>query len=181
MGSIANDKFNTYYREKIWELIPSIYRHEDGLETNPNPHVLRALVEVMAAQAAVLRRSQDRLWEDQFIELCNEWAVPYIGELVGTRLLSALNKRGRRIDVAKTIYYRRRKGTPRILEELIHDISNWDGKMVEGFTKLVRARHGLDPEPRLFAGRYTGTLPGGVADMRKPFAAELADGPFEEF
>ena len=29
--------------------------------------MLRALIEVLAAQAAVLRRSQDRLWEDEFI------------------------------------------------------------------------------------------------------------------
>lgn len=181
MGAVANDRFKIYYQEKLWELIPSIYRHEDGLDTNPNPNVLRALVEIIAEQAAILRRSQDRLWEDQFIELCNKWAVPYIGDLLGTRLLSALNERGQRVDVAKTIYYRRRKGTPRILEELIYDISQWDGKMVEGFQRLVRARHGFDPLPTSLAGRFTGTLPGGIADLRSAAASELADGPFEEF
>ena len=31
----------------------------------------------------MLRRSQDRLWDDEFIELCDDWAVPYIGDLVG--------------------------------------------------------------------------------------------------
>lgn len=177
----AEDKFKIYYQEKLWELIPGIYRHEDGLPENQNPHVLRAIVEVIAEQAAILRRSQDRLWEDQFIEWCNDWAVSYIGDLVGTKLLSALNTRGRRIDVAKTIYYRRRKGTPRLLEELIHDISGWDGKLVEGFQRLVRARHGLDPAPGMFAGRLTGTAPGGVADLRSPVASELSDGPFEEY
>jgi hypothetical protein len=119
MASTAADKYKEYYQEKFWELIPSLYKNEDGLNTNPNPNVLRALIEVMAEQAAIVRRSQDRLWEDQFIDTCDDWAVPYIGDLLGTRLLSALNKRGRRIDVAKTIYYRRRKGIPRVLEELI--------------------------------------------------------------
>jgi hypothetical protein len=176
---MAEDLFESYYAEKLWETIPAIYRHEDGLAENPG--VLRAMVQVMAKQAAILRRSQDRLWEDEFIEWCNEWAVPYIGDLVATRLLSALNKRGRRVDVAKTIYYRRRKGTPRILEELISDISGWEGKLVEQFQKLVRSRHGLDPFPETLAGRFSGTLPGGVADLRNPRISELANGPFEEY
>ncbi len=175
----ARDLFERYYAEKLWETIPEIYRHEDGLAEEPG--VLRAMVQVLAKQAAILRRSQDRLWEDQFIETCDEWAVPYIGDLVATRLLSALNKRGRRIDVAKTIYYRRRKGTPRVLEELISDISGWDGKLVEKFQKLGRSRHGLDPFPQTLAGRYSGTLPGGWADLRNPRISELADGPFEEY
>lgn len=33
-------------------------------------------------EAAALRRSQDRTWEDFFIELCSVWAIPYIGDLV---------------------------------------------------------------------------------------------------
>ena len=176
---MTEDLFEQYYAEKLWETIPSIYRHEDGLAEEPG--VLRAVVQVLAKQAAILRRSQDSLWDDQFIDLCNEWAVPYIGELLATRLLSAKNKRGRRIDVAKTIYYRRRKGTPRVLEELIFDISGWEGKMIEQFQKLVRARHGLDADPETLAGRYSGTLPGGWADLRNRHTGELTNEPFEEY
>jgi len=176
---MAEDHFEQYYAEKLWETIPAIYRHEDGLAEEPG--TLRAIVQVIARQAAILRRSQDSLWDDQFIELCNEWAVPYIGELVATRLLSEKNKRGRRIDVAKTIYYRRRKGTPRILEELISDISEWEGKLIEQFQKLARSRHGLDTIPGPLAGKYSGTLPGGWADLRNPRISELTDGPFDEY
>jgi len=176
---MSEDNFEKYYAEKLWEGIPSIYRHEDGLAEEPG--VLRAIVQVIARQAAILRRSQDSLWDDQFIEFCNEWAVPYIGDLVATRLLSEKNKRGRRIDVAKTIYYRRRKGTPRILEELISDISGWEGKLVEQFQKLARSRHGLDAKPMTIAGKFSGTLPGGWADLRNQRASELTNGPFEEF
>jgi hypothetical protein len=180
MSSIqALDRFEIYYAEKLWEMIPEVYRHEDGLAQPPG--VLRAMVEILAQQAAVLRRSQDRLWEDQFIEWCYDWAVPYLGDLVGTRMVSALNLRGRRVDVAKTIYYRRRKGTPRVLEELISDIAGWEGKVVEEFKHLGRARHGLDPAPLPYAGPYSGTLPGGWADIRRPLAAQFVETAFDEY
>jgi hypothetical protein len=183
MTTYANDQFKRFFTEKIWAMIPSMYRLEDGIDKPDSdaPYgVLHALVEVWAEQAAILRRSQDQLWDDQFIDLCAEWAVPYLADLLGTRMLSALNPRGRRIDVAKTIYYRRRKGTPRVLEELIADISGWDGVLVENFRRLARARHGLDPQPAPLAGTFTGTLPGGWANLRSAHTAALTTGPFDE-
>lgn len=179
MAESAQDNFERYFAEKLWDLIPEIYRHEDGLAANPG--VLRAIIEIIAQQAAILRRSHDRLWEDQFIELCSDWAVPYLGDLVATRLVSALTSRNRRVDVAKTIYYRRRKGTLRVLEELIHDITEWEGKVVEQFRHLARVRHGLDPLPVVPAGRISGTLPGGNADLRQPLAAKRTGTAFDEF
>lgn len=170
----ADDRFERFYAEKLWELVPSIHRHEDGLGEHPG--TLRAIIELIAEQAALLRRSHDRLWEDAFIDGCDDWAVPYIGDLVATRLISALNPRGRRIDVANTIYYRRRKGTPRVLEELIADITDWDGKVVESFRYLARAHHRLDPAPRerLEPAR-------GFADLRQPRLTELAESAWDPF
>ncbi|MCX6243095.1 MAG: hypothetical protein NTU98_00170 [Bacteroidetes bacterium] len=179
MSRKADDGFELYFAEKLWEMIPAVYREKDA--EGDNPGVLRSLVEVIAGQAATLRKDTDRLWDDQFIELCEDWAVPYIADLVGTRLLSDKNRRGRRVDVAKTIYYRRRKGTLRVLEQLIRDIAGWDGKVVENFKRLARLRHGLDPEPGMTGGRLTGTPPGGTADLRSPHGSSLAHGPFDEF
>lgn len=179
MNSKPKDSFERYFTEKLWEMIPAVYRHEDGLARNPG--VLRAFIEILADQAAHIRRSHDRLWEDQYIELCDDWVVPYLADLVGTRLVSALNLRGRRVDVAKTIYYRRRKGTPRVLEELISDIAGWEGKVVENRRRLARTRHGLDPYPVPFAGPFTTNLPGGWAGLRSLRSGELAHGPFDEF
>ncbi|HWV56990.1 MAG TPA: hypothetical protein VNZ57_05910, partial [Longimicrobiales bacterium] len=176
---MADDGFERYFAEKIWELIPPVYRHEDG--QGENPGVLRSLVEVVASQAAVLRRSQDRLWEDQFVEGASDWAIPYLADLVATRLVSALNPRGRRVDVAKTIYYRRRKGTLGILEELIGDIAGWDGTVVEAFRRLTRTWHHLDPIPDRRLGRVTRTPAGGLPDLRNAGGAELAGTPFDEF
>src|SRR5688572_28341119 len=114
-----SDGFSVYFTERLWEMIPEIYRHEDGIAARPG--VLRALVELMADQAAILRRSHDRLWEDQYAELCNDWALPYIADLVTARLTSALDRRARRVTVAKSIHYRRRAGTIPLLEQLTVD------------------------------------------------------------
>lgn len=170
----ADDQYERYFTEKLWELIPSVYRSEDGLADRPG--TLRAFIALIAEQAALLRRSHDQLWDDAFIDLCDDWAVPYIGDLVATRMVSALNPRGRRVDVAKTIYYRRRKGTPRVLEELIADITGWDGKVVESFRFLLRCQHRLDPP---LAERVDPSP--GWADLRAPRLAETAGGPWDPF
>jgi hypothetical protein len=174
----ARDGFERYYAEKIWEWIPSTYRHEDRL-ADP-PYVLRAIIEILARQAAIARRTSDRLWEDQFIQTCDDWAVPYIGNLLGTRLIGSLNRRGRRVDVARTISYRRRKGTPVVMEMLIQDITGWEGVVVESFKRLARSRHRLDPEPARSAGALTRTPPGGSADLRVGRAGDVLDGPFDD-
>jgi hypothetical protein len=175
----ALDQFERYYTEKIWDWIPAVFKDEDGLAAKPD--VLRSIVAILARQAAIARRSIDRLWEDQFIELCDDWAIPYIGDLVGTRLVHELNRRGRRVDVARTIFYRRRKGTPLVLELLVRDITGWAGVVVESFRRLARARHGLDPEPGELAGLVSETAPGGWAKLRSARGADLVDGPFDGY
>jgi hypothetical protein len=179
MANTANDRYVEYFIEKTWNLIPAFYRDDDGLADWPN--ILRSIVEILASPAAVLKRSNDRLWDDAFIDLCDDWVVPYIADLVGTRLVSALNTRGRRVDVAKTIYYRRRKGTLRVLEELISDIAGWEGKAVEEFRRLARHPHLLDPKPQPYLGLFTKTPPGGCADLRRPRGANLVDTAFDEY
>ncbi len=174
--SSARDHYPEYYAERLWDWVPAIHRELDATEGG---NALYALLHAIGSQAAVARRSQDRLWDDMFIELADDWAVPYIAELVATRLVSSLNLRARRADVAKTIYYRRRKGTPAVLEQLIADMSGWEGKLVEQFKRLGRMRHGLDGPAR--RGRVTGTPEGGLADLRHVRGARLAGDPFDEF
>jgi hypothetical protein len=174
----AEDEFDRYYAEKLWEWIPPIYRHEDGLADEP--HVLRAFIEILARQAAIARRDIDRLWEDAFIHHCDDWAVPYIGALVGTRLVGNLNRRARRVDVARTLFYRRRKGTPVVMEALIQDITGWEGTVVESFKRLARTRHRLDPEPGNLVDRITRTPPGGTADFRNARISEIVNQAFDD-
>jgi hypothetical protein len=68
----AEDGFEAYYTEKLWEWIPGVYRELDAAEDNPTPGVLRALIEIVARHAAVIRRDVDRLWDDQFITLADD-------------------------------------------------------------------------------------------------------------
>ena len=67
------DGYESYYAEKLWSWLPEIYRTLDA--DPPSNGVLRALIELVAAEAALVRRDIDRLWDDQAIEACDDWAV----------------------------------------------------------------------------------------------------------
>ena len=140
----VNDGYDTYYAERLWQLLPAVYRTADT-DSLGAPGPLRELLNRTGVQVAVVRRSMDRLWGDQSIETCDDWVIPYIGDLLGANLVSDLDARAQRLDVAKTIHYRRRKGTVQILEELALDVTGWTAHVVEGFRRLGRTRHGLDP------------------------------------
>jgi hypothetical protein len=188
------DHYEAYYADKLWNLVPEVYRFEDG-DAGP----LNALVYRLGREAAILRRSIDRLWENQSIETSEDWLIPYLGDLLATNLVASLDARGRRLDVAKTIYYRRRKGTVGILEEIASDISGWDARVSEFFRRMSRTRHSLDPEigrpadtdepqaNRLLeyaegiVGRLTATDIGGLADVRNVYGATKAHTALDEF
>jgi hypothetical protein len=192
----APDHYEVYYADKLWNLLPAVYRAEDTDQfgaTGP----LREIVNRIGAQAAILRRSIDRLWEDQSIETCDDWVISYIGDLLSTNLVAGLDARGQRLDVAKTIHYRRRKGTLAVLEEIAANITGWDAKVVEFFRRMGRTRHGLDPpigatlyaggdvaqlqRAEGLAGTLTHTGIGGFADMRNGYGASKAHSAFDEF
>src|SRR5438874_7621179 len=160
------DRYAAFYAEKLWNLLPGAYRAADSEEFDRNGP-LRELVNRIGAQAAILRRSIDRMWDDQSIETCDDWLIPYIGELLATNLVSSLDARGQRLDVAKTIYYRRRKGTVALLEELAANITEWDARVVEFFRRLSRTRHSLDPEIG---------LPSATTDPLENYKLQLAEG-----
>jgi len=140
---MADDGYVAWYQAKLWQLLPAICRTMDGPDDAPGP--LRALVDRIGTETATMRRSIDRLWENQSIETCDDWVVPYVGDLLATRLVACLDARAQRRDVAKTIYYRRRSGTLGVLEELAADIAGREARCVEFFRRLGRARHQFDP------------------------------------
>src|SRR5690606_26974974 len=117
---------------RLYDLLPTIYRIDD--ERNGGP--LQALLEIIQQQADALKQDIDDLYDDLFIETCAEWAIPYIGALVGNNPLHEV-LRTRRADVARTIYYRRRKGTLPMLEGLARDLTSWNVHAVPFFETLV--------------------------------------------
>ena len=90
----------------LYSLLPAVYRIRDA----ERGYSLRAFLGLVSGQAQVLKADIDGLWDDLFIETCAGWVIPYIGDLVANNPLPEGVVR-RRADAARTIYYRRRKGT----------------------------------------------------------------------
>jgi hypothetical protein len=121
----------SYDAKRLYELLPAIYRIRDAEQGEP----LKALFAVLAEQMGVLEEDLAQLYDDQFIETCAPWVVPYIGDLVGNNPLFDIG-RPLRADVARTIHYRRRKGTLHALEEMARDVTGWGCRAVEFFRLL---------------------------------------------
>ena len=115
----------------VYNLLPALYRLQDAKRGFP----LREVLKIISTQANVVKQNIDGLWDDIFIETCADWVIPYIGDLVGNNPLHEVDAR-RRVDVAKTISYRRRKGTLPLLEELARDVTGWHAHGVTFFELL---------------------------------------------
>lgn len=99
---------------------------------------LANLLAVFAEQIAVLQEDLDQLYDDQFIETCADWVVPYIGDLLGSHALHGIATiASPRAEVAHTIAYRRRKGTVPVIEQVAHDVTGWNASAVEFFQRLI--------------------------------------------
>src|SRR5215204_6850637 len=124
--------------QKLYELLPAVYRVRDAKAGLP----LEAVLSVIAEQVAVVEEDLAQLYDDQFIETCAEWVVPYIGDLVGARGLYDLRGAvSQRAQVANTLAYRRRKGTAAVFEQVARDVTGWSAHAVEFFQLLATTQH----------------------------------------
>ena len=67
--------------DRLYDLLPAVYRQRDAEQGHP----LRALLRVIAEQVNVVEDDIAQLYENWFIETCQDWAVPYLGDLIGYR------------------------------------------------------------------------------------------------
>lgn len=121
--------------EKLYALLPAVHRIRDETQDGP----LQALLALAARQGGIVEEDIERLLDNWFIETCDEWVVPYIGDLLGVRGLHALPSTAafsQRARVANTLGYRRRKGTATMLEQLARDTTGWPARAVEFFQIL---------------------------------------------
>jgi hypothetical protein len=166
---------------RLYELLPAIYRLRDAESDEP----LRALLSVIEEQADVIDDDIARLYANWFIETCDEWVVPYIGDLVGYRAVAAAGRPGEvtsdegralnralvpRREVASTIAFRRRKGTRALLERLAADVAGWPGRAVE-FYRLLGYAQSLN---HLHLDR------GRTVDLRNTDALDRLGGAFDQ-
>ena len=110
------------------------------LRTKLTQGPLAAFLVLIAEQIAMLEDSVDQLYDDQFVETAAPWVLPYLGDLIGYRLLhqgDADAAWDRRAEIGHTIAFRRRKGTASMLEQLARDVTGFPGAAVaELFARL---------------------------------------------
>src|SRR5215469_12769013 len=99
---------------------------------------LHSLLLVIQEQLEVLAEDLDQLYDDQFIETCAQWVIPYIGDLIGYQSVKGIAPAidNPRSEVADTISLRRRKGTVLVMEQLARDVTAWGAHAVEFFQIL---------------------------------------------
>jgi hypothetical protein len=131
----------TLLRDELFALLPKVYRQRDAEPSQGN--ALEALLRVLGEQADVVAADLGRLYEDLFVETCADWVVPYLGDLLGVRLLHPVGPgAGRtRALVANTLDHRRRKGTLAGLEDLAFQVTGWPTSAVEYFQRLGVTQH----------------------------------------
>jgi hypothetical protein len=166
--------------ERLYKLLPGVYRKRDAELGQP----LRALLRVIAEQVNVVEDDISQLYENWFIETCEDWAVPYIADLLGYRPVHEGGEPGSpatpeglarnrilipRSEVANTIRYRRRRGTLAVLELLAGDVARWPARAVE-FYQLLNVAQNVS---------YVHPDRGRSADLRDGDALDCVNGPFE--
>lgn len=139
---------------ELFELLPTVYRLRDADRGGP----LEELVGLVAAQVGDLKDELDGLWDDLFVETCADWVVPYIGDLVANTPLYEVPGVGRRADVARTIHWRRRKGTLAMLGDLARHVTGWGATAVATF-ELLSWNQNLN-HIRVDPINFVGPLPG---------------------
>ena len=167
--------------DRLYKLLPAIYRMRDAAEEG---YALQAFLRVIAEQVSVVEDNIGQLYEDWFIETAEDWAVPYIADLIGyqrvigaastgdasTEQVRALNRiLVPRREVANTIRYRRRKGTLAVLEQLARDVAGWPSHAVEFFKLLGWAQNLNHQHPERAR----------LVDIRDTDALDLIDDPFD--
>ncbi|MGO9218307.1 MAG: hypothetical protein ACLP5E_11170 [Streptosporangiaceae bacterium] len=167
----------------LFSLLPAFDQHRDAEAGGP----LQALLGVIADQAAALESDIAQLYDDWFIETCQDWLVPYFADLVDVALgpavgasasgtLDPLDSASRRSQVANAIRDRRAKGTVAAIERFAADTTGWPCRAIEYASLLSITQSLLHPDLRRGTTMAIGDA--NVLDaLGTPFsaAAETAD------
>ena len=166
--------------DRLYRNLPAIYRIRDAEHGYP----LQALLRTISEQVNLVEDDIAHLYDNWFIETADDWAVPYIADLLGFRPAASagtpsqtLDAEGRalnrvlmpRREIANLIRNRRRKGTIALLEDLSRDVAGWPARAVEFFKLLDRPQQLNHPHfERL-----------GTASLRDMGALDFVDTPFD--
>jgi hypothetical protein len=151
--------------DRLYRLLPGHMRALDVGEGR----ALQALMRVFGRELDLVETDIEALYDDLFIETCEPWVVPYIGDLVGARALREFGGGSLRAYVANTLSYRQAKGTLAVLEQLARDVTGWPVVGVEFFRRLIQSQN-----VNHVRGDNLATM-----SLRDADRASLTGGPFE--
>jgi len=166
--------------DRLYDLLPAIYRIRDAEQGEP----LKALLRIIAEQVNLVEDDILKLYENWFIETCEDWVTPYIGDLIGYEQVHEAGEPSSgvtpqeqsrnnilipRREVANTIRYRRRKGALALLELLANDVAGWPARAVEFYKLLAWTQH----SNHVHLDRSLSF------DIRNGSALDLLDSPFD--
>jgi hypothetical protein len=166
-------------------LLPGVYRTRDTGD-------LARLLDAYGGLLDAVRTTLDQRLADCFPDLpsggrpCQDWVVPYLGDLFGVAAVSA-SPDGRRREVAHAVRWRQRGGTLRCCEEIAQAVGGAEAEVGEGWRRVAMTPwvgrpvppavgYGVDdseyPAPTGPAGaaRHPG-LPAVTVDIRLPARA----------
>jgi hypothetical protein len=138
---------STTNQNRLYDLLPAVYQLRDADKGYP----LRALLQIISEQVNNIDADISQLYENWFVETCQDWVVPYIGDLVGYTPLYDIGQsvgvrdaRAQlperilipRSEVANTVRFRRRKGTIAVLDDLANAVAGWPARAVEFYRLL---------------------------------------------
>ena len=159
--------------DRLYNLLPPYYRERDAARGYP----LQQLLQVITTQVNLVEADMTRLYANWFIETCEDWVVPYIGDLIGHKAVQSASSGAdianilvQRQDVANTLGYRRRKGTLGLLEEMALTVAGWPARVLECGRQVASTQH-LD-HLHLHHGR--------TLDMHNPGPLSLLGSPFDQ-
>lgn len=156
--------------DRLYELLPAVLRTRDADEGQ----ALRALATILGQQASAIEDDVETTWDNWFIETCEEWLVPYIGEALGVHALRDIDAAdfSMRAYVANALQRRQRKGTIAATEELARDVTGYPARAVEMFRLTatnINVNHTREHEPASL----------GTVEVRDPNQVATIASPFE--
>jgi hypothetical protein len=157
--------------DRLYDLLPTVYRQRDVVAGHP----LRELLRVLSREIELVESDIRRLYDNWFVETCDDWVIPYLSDLIGSAPTvaddGAVPALVPRRQIANVVRARRRKGTLALLEELARDAADWPAVAVE-LRRLVGTTHHLD-HPDAGVTR--------LADLHDAAALELLGTAFDRF
>jgi hypothetical protein len=179
-------------RVNLYDRLPEIYRIKD--EEQQPPGQLKSYLSIVEDLFGEIHENIESLYHDFFIETCDEWVIPYIGDLLGNSHLQG-DAWTLRADVADAIALRRRKGSLVGIERLTYDLTQWGIHCVELRENLLLNQHFNHQRPDdivvddgdvnvndINHFQSLGTpVRGGTVNLRDPALLSLINTPFDPF